>query len=60
MLLAIAVMALVIVALLFPIPFEGPAATADGDVVHAPLFAGLALGWLWGWPRIGPLDRHDR
>lgn len=48
--------AFVLVALLCPIPFKGRAASALGDLVHAPLFGSLALAWLWIWQRIFPLE----
>ncbi|MCC9602627.1 hypothetical protein LOC67_18920 [Stieleria sp. JC731] len=46
---------LVILALLVPIPFHGRAASAIGDLVHAPLFGTLTLAWLYSWQRLRPL-----
>lgn len=48
--------AFVLFALLCPIPFRGRAASALGDLVHAPLFGSLALAWLWVWQRTLPLE----
>ena len=45
--LAIAVVASAITALLVPLPFPGRLADIIGDMVHAPLFGGLALGVLF-------------
>ncbi len=42
-------------ALLVPVPFTGRAATAIGDLVHAPLFGTLALATLIVWDRIHPI-----
>src|SRR6056297_892652 len=55
-LLAAAILGLVVMGLLFPMPFHGRTATAVGDLVHAPLFGSLALGWLWGWQCLRPLE----
>ena len=43
------VIALVVTALLVPIPFHGRLATALGDLVHAPLFGTLAFAALAVW-----------
>lgn len=53
---AAAVIGVVILSLLFPVPFHGRAATAVGDLVHAPLFASLTLGCLWVLQRLKPLQ----
>lgn len=51
------VLATVFSALLLPVPFAGRAATALGDLVHAPLFGSLAIAWLLVWQRLDPLNR---
>ncbi|MEM6471493.1 MAG: hypothetical protein AAF802_18165 [Planctomycetota bacterium] len=45
----------VVTALIAPMPYHGRAATAVGDLAHAPLFGSLALAWLWTWGRIKPV-----
>ena len=52
----VAVVTAVFFALLLPVPFHGRAATALGDLVHAPLFGSLAFAWLWMWQRIHPME----
>lgn len=49
------VLVAVLIALLIPVPFLGRIWTAIGDLVHAPMFATLALVWLWIWQRHWPL-----
>lgn len=57
----LAILVLVFIALLTPIPFKGRFASALGDFVHAPLFGSLAFVWLWLWQRLRPLDAsHSR
>lgn len=51
--------ALVVTALLVPVPFKGRSASALGDLVHAPLFGSLALATLWAWQRWRPLEQSD-
>lgn len=52
---AVAVIAVVVTALLVPIPLMGRASSAIGDLVHAPLFGSLAFATLWAWQRLDPL-----
>lgn len=52
---AFLVFAVVVAALLVPIPFMGRASSALGDLVHAPLFGSLALASLWAWQRLVPI-----
>jgi hypothetical protein len=47
MILSVALAILVIAGLLVPLPFHGQAASSLGDLVHAPLFAGVTLGVLF-------------
>ncbi|WP_168566780.1 VanZ family protein [Crateriforma spongiae] len=59
---AITVGLLVVIAvvglLLMPVPMDSRASSALGDLVHAPLFGGLALGTLVFLGRLWPI--HDR
>lgn len=52
---AVTVVAVAITGLLIPIPFAGLAAKAIGDMAHAPIFGGLALGTLVLLQRFRPL-----
>lgn len=47
LLITAALIALVVFALLVPIPLRGRLASASGDLVHAPLFATLTFGAFW-------------
>jgi len=48
---AAAVLAVVLLAWLVPIPFRGRLPQSLGDLAHAPLFASITLGILWFWHR---------
>ncbi|MCG8651255.1 MAG: hypothetical protein MI861_15560 [Pirellulales bacterium] len=51
------VLTLALTGLLIPIPYTGRAAVALGDLAHAPLFGGLALGILYLLEQVRPLPK---
>lgn len=59
LLLGAGILCIAIVALLVPIPFKGRATVALGDLVHAPLFGGLALAVLLIWNHVRPLAKNS-